>query len=81
MDDEHRLIERLFNRAAERVGSASGLKRRLRISSNEVLMYLQGKAIPPEAVMLRTVEIVLDELPRLRSEFSREAWRALSLPQ
>ena len=80
MDEEHQLTQRLFNRAAERVGGATRLKQRLRISSNDVLMYLQGKAIPPEAVMLRAVEIVLDELPRFRSEFSSQAWRALSLP-
>jgi hypothetical protein len=81
MDEEHRLTQSLFNRAAERVGSATRLQQRLRISSNDVLMYLQGKAIPPEAVMLRAVEIVLDELPRFRSEFSSEAWQALSLPK
>jgi len=81
MDEEHELVLRLFNLAAERVGGATRLKQRLRISSNDVLMYLQGKQVPPEAVMLKAVELVLDDLPRFRSHFSSEAWRALSLPK
>ena len=81
MDEEHELILRLFSRAAARVGNVSHLALRIKASPNEVLRYMQGEAIPPEDVLLRTVEIILDELPRFRSEVSAEVWRSLSLPK
>ena len=81
MDDEHRLVLKLFSRAAARAGSAGHLALRIKASPNEVSTYMQGKAIPPEDVLLRTVEIILDELPGFRAEFSPEAWQSLSLPK
>ena len=81
MDAEHELILRLFSRAAARAGNVGHLALRIKASPNEVLKYMQGEAIPPEDVLLRTVEIILDELPKFRAEVSPEVWRSLSLPQ
>jgi hypothetical protein len=81
MDDEQRLILRLFSRAAARAGSAQHLALRIKASPNEVLMYMQGKKVPPEEVLLRAVDIILDELPGIRADFSTEVWRSLSLPK
>jgi hypothetical protein len=81
MDAEHELILRLFSRAAARAGNVGHLALRIKASPNEVLKYMQGEAIPPEDVLLRAVEIILDELPKFRAEASPEVWRSLSLPQ
>lgn len=81
VDDQHKLILRLFSRAAARVGSIAHLGIRLHISSADVGLYMQGKAIPPEEVLLGAVAIILDELPNIRSEFPPEVWRSLSLPK
>jgi len=81
VDDQHKLILRLFSRAAARVGSVAHLALRLHISQADAGMYLQGKAIPPEEVLLGAVDIILDELPNIRREFPPEVWRSLSLPK
>jgi len=81
MDDEHRLISRLLSRAAAKVGSPERLAIHIQASPAEVWSYMQGKKIPPEAVLLRAVEVILDELPNFRTEFSPEVWHSLSLPK
>ena len=81
VDDQHRLILRLFTRAAAKVGSAAHLAMDLGIPYGELTLYLQGRAIPPEDLLLRTVAIILDELPNIRPEFSAELWHSLSLPK
>lgn len=80
MDDEHRLVSRLFSRAAVRVGSVGLLALRIKASPKEVLRYMQGEAIPPEDVLLRAVDIILDELSTFRGEFAPQVWQSLSLP-
>ena len=46
----------------------------------ELTLYLQGKSIPGDDVLLRAVEIILDELPGIRRTTSPEVWEALRLP-
>lgn len=79
MDAEHELVLRLFSRAAGKVGSVAQLALRLGVSYADVATYMQGKAIPPDVVLLRAVEIILDEASYFRAHFP-EAWRSLSLP-
>ena len=79
MDAEHELILRLFSRAATKVGSVSHLAQKLGSSYADVATYMQGKAIPPDPVLLRAVEIILDELAYFRANYP-EAWKSLSLP-
>lgn len=80
MDAEHELILRLFSRAAAKVGSVNQLALRLGISYADVATYMQGKAIPPEPILLRAVELILDDLPYFRANFA-QAWQSLSLPK
>ena len=63
-----------------KVGSASALAQQIRIPYSELRGYLDGEAMPPEDILLRAVDVILDELPAIRSEFSPEVWRSLSLP-
>ena len=74
-------MQRIFVRCAEKVGSASALALRLRISYSELATYLAGHAMPPEAVLVRAVELVIEELPSIRTGFSESAWSALPLPR
>jgi hypothetical protein len=81
MDDAHRLVLRLFNRAVHSVGSVAHLAVQLGISRGDIDLYVRGEAMPPEAVLLKAVELVLADLPHMRSEFPAEVWQSLSLPK
>jgi len=80
MTERHAVIKRLFLRAAMRVGSAGALAQQLQITYSELRLYLEGEAAPPEEVLLKAVSVILDELPAIRTEFSRETWDSLRLP-
>jgi hypothetical protein len=82
MDVEARaIVRRIFVRAAEQVGSAAHLSERLSITYAELRTYLFGEAVPPEAVLLEAVQLIIEQLPYLRGEFSKEAWQSLRLPR
>ena len=78
--ESNAIVQRLYALAAQRIGSAAALGRYLGLSYAELAPYLAGEAIPPEELLLRTVDLVIDDLPILRSGFSEQAWRALALP-
>lgn len=80
MEESNAIVQRIFALAAQRVGSASALARHLGLGYGEISPYLGGKAIPPEDVLLRTVDLVIDDLKTVRSGFSEQAWRSLLLP-
>jgi transcriptional regulator with XRE-family HTH domain len=80
LGERHAIIRRLFTRAAEREGSLAHLAQKLGIPFSELREYLRGETLPSEKVLLSAVQIILDELPAIRSQFSRSAWQALSLP-
>jgi len=80
VDAEHELILRLFARAAHKVGSVRHLAIMLGVSYADVAAYMQGEAIPPEAVLLSAVELILDDLPYFRSLYP-DAWDSLRLPK
>lgn len=80
MEETNVIVQRLFVLAAQRVGSASALGRYLGLTYAELSPYLAGEAIPPEGVLLRTVDLVIDDLKTVRGAFSEQAWRSLSLP-
>lgn len=81
VDDQHRIILRLFSRAAAKVGSVAHLGMTLGIPYAETSAYMQGKAIPPDEVLLRLVTMILDDLPDIRREASPAAWESLRLPK
>jgi hypothetical protein len=79
--EEKAIVGRLFLRAAERIGSASALARLLGLTYTAIRPYLAGEAVPSEDLLLRTVAVVVDELPALKQGFSDDAWSSLSLPE
>ena len=74
------MVQRIFVRAAERMGSAKALAGHLGLSYAELRRYLYAQAVPPEHILLRTVDLVIDDLKVLKSMCSETTWRALSLP-
>ena len=79
-EEETRLVRRILTTATKKYGSAARLAEHLNVTYAEFGTYIAGKASPPEKVLLRAVEVILDEVPAMRREFSKEAWRALRLP-
>jgi len=80
VEESQAIVQRIFIRCAEKTGSASALALRLRIPYSEVTTYMNGHAMPPEAVLVRAVEMIIEDLPSIRSGFSDAAWRSLPLP-
>ena len=81
MDEANAIVRRLFERAAERVGSVYALGRLLNLGDYDLKRYLAGEAIPPEEVLLRTVDLVVDDLRIMRGSFSEQAWHSLGFPR
>jgi hypothetical protein len=81
VSEEFAIVERLFIRASMKLGSVQRLATQIGCGYADALRYMDGMAIPPDDGLLRAVEVVIDELPELRAAFSKEAWRALSLPE
>lgn len=75
------VVQRVFVRAAERLGSAAELGRHLGLSYAELRPYLYGQAIPPEQVLLRTLDLIVDDLKALKNVCPEGAWRSLGLPR
>jgi hypothetical protein len=73
------IVARIFQAAAGRAGGASALARHLRVPFVELRAYFTGEAMPPEEVLLRAVDLLVEDLGAIRSEFSEQAWRQLSL--
>jgi hypothetical protein len=80
MEESQAIVQRIFTRCAEKVGSVSALALRLGIPYSEVGVYVGGHAMPPEAVLARAVELIIEDVPAIRSSFSESAWRSLPLP-
>ena len=80
MEEPNVIVQRLFVLAAQRVGSAAALGRHLGLTYSELSPYLTGETIPPEDVLLRTVDLVTEDLKMVKGAFSEQAWRSLSLP-
>lgn len=80
MEETNVIVQRLFVLAAQRVGSAAALGRHLGLTYSELVPYLAGEAVPAEEVLLRTLDLVIDDLKTVKGTFSEQAWRSLSLP-
>jgi hypothetical protein len=81
VEESQAIIERLFTRAAEKIGSVSRLARQLEAPYSEVRSYVHGEAMPPEEILLRAVDLIIDELPAIRAGFSQKTWDLLGLPR
>ena len=80
VNERQSIVRRIFMCAAERLGSTSILARDAGITFSELRTYLSGEAMPPEEVLLKVVEIIIDQIPVIRTEFPIEDWRSLRLP-
>jgi hypothetical protein len=76
IEESNDLIERLFGLAARRAGSVSALVQHLGVTYSELRTYLTGEAMPPEEVLLRTVEVI-EELKVVDSWLSEQASRSV----
>jgi hypothetical protein len=79
MDERCAVVQRIFVRAAERLGSAARLSDALDITHSDLRVYLAGEAMPPEAVLLRAVDIIIEEMSSIRAQFRPEVWQSLSV--
>ncbi|HWI36491.1 MAG TPA: hypothetical protein VNU64_08560 [Burkholderiales bacterium] len=77
MSEERAIVQRLFNRAAMRIGSASVLARQLGVSYSEVHAYMYGEAMPPEDVLLRVTDVILQDLAEIKARSDTDAWHKL----
>ena len=81
LEEQHAIVQRIFLRAAERMGGASALCQQIKVPYSELKTCLRGDAMPPEELLLRAVDVIIDELPAIRSGFSQKAWQSLALPR
>jgi len=77
MAEELAIVQRLFTRAAMRIGSATALGRELGISYPEVRSYMYGEAMPSDEVLLRVTKVVLDDLEVIKAHSDASAWQKL----
>src|SRR6266849_9124714 len=75
-EETQAIVQRLFARAAERQGSAAALAHHLNVTYSELRTYISGEAMPPEFILLRAVNLLIDELPEIQRGFSQRAWRS-----
>ena len=54
------VVRRLFAKAVQCAGSTSALARRLGLAYSELRTYLAGEAMPPEEVLWRALELVIE---------------------
>jgi hypothetical protein len=80
MGERQAIVKRIFMCAAQRLGSTSAVAREVGITFSELRTYISGDAMPPEEVLLKVVNIIIDQIPVIRPEFSGEDWRSLRLP-
>lgn len=77
MSEELAIVQRLFTRAAMRVGSATVLAHELGISYREVRSYMYGEAMPAEDLLLRVTDVILQELASIKADSNADAWHKL----
>lgn len=74
------IVRRIFTAAIAKHGSAAQLAAYLGVSLADLQLYLDGEAMPADFLLLRTVNLLLEELPTIRKHFSAAAWISLALP-
>jgi len=75
--EEMAIVQRLFTRAAMKIGSATALARELGIQYAEVRLYMYGEAMPSEELLLRATQVILQDLDGIKAVSDAEAWQRL----
>jgi hypothetical protein len=60
VEDSTVIVQRLFALAAQCVGGASSLVQHLGLTHSELRTYFSGEAMPPEEVLSRAVQLVIE---------------------
>jgi AcrR family transcriptional regulator len=68
---------KLLAHIAVRMGGVDQIAKRLKLSARVVRLYIEGKEQIPDALVLRAVDLILDELDGLKSAPSRSQPGAL----
>ena len=68
------IVRRIFVAACYRFGSAASFADFLGISQSELSQLLEGSVMPSDAVLLRAVDLIIEDLPMMRAEFSPAIW-------
>ena len=71
------IVQRLFVRAAQRAGGTVALGTYLGLTYSELRRYLSGEAIPPGEVLLKALDLALEDVDLIKSGSSDQAWRFL----
>lgn len=80
MEESLAIVQRIFTCAAMKIGSAAHLADYLGIGHGDIGLYLRGQTMPTDLVLLKVVDLLIEEMPAIRSEFSEAAWKALGRP-
>jgi hypothetical protein len=60
VDESTAIVQRLFAVAVQCAGGAAALVQHLGLTYSELRTYLSGTAMPPEEVLLRALELVIE---------------------
>jgi hypothetical protein len=61
VEESNVIVQRLFALAAQCVGGTSALVQRLGLTHSELRTYVTGEAMPPEEVLSRAVQLVIEQ--------------------
>jgi hypothetical protein len=81
MTEQLAIVQRIFRTAVERQGSAAHLAAHLGVTLQQMRSYVAGEEMPSDLVLLRVVNLILQDLPSIRGQFSKAAWTSLALPR
>jgi hypothetical protein len=57
------VYSRTLQKAAELLGGRAKLCRHLRVPSEDLQKWIDDKAVPPQGIFLRAVDVIIDETP------------------
>ena len=75
--EELAIIRRVFVAACVKFGSSAHFARHLGISPSQLRLYLDGRALPADEVLLKAVNLIIEEIPTIEREFSKSDWAAV----
>ncbi|MFN2645196.1 MAG: hypothetical protein ABR570_09415 [Burkholderiales bacterium] len=71
------IIRRIFVVACQKFGSAAHFADYLEISPALLRLYLEGRTMPSDEVLLKAVDLIIDEIAFIEREFSKSDWDAV----
>jgi hypothetical protein len=81
MYEEHIIVRALVTRAAERFASFARLAGYLGVDISELQRCVAGESMPSQEVLLKLVDLTIEDLRAMKQEFSAAAWSSLFRPR